>query len=119
MTEQERNRIEARLQEERDRAQRTLTAAEEDEEVPQSEAAGDVSRFPTHMADEGANTEEQEKDFMIASKASDLIATIDEALRLLYEDPESFEKCERCGNPIGMERLELIPWTRVCASCAD
>ena len=118
MTDKERKRIEARLQEERDRAQKTLAAAEEDEEIPQSEAAGDISRFPTHMADEGTNTEEQEKDFMIASKASDMIVKIDDALQLLYGDPERFEKCENCGKPIEMERLDLIPWTRVCSACA-
>jgi RNA polymerase-binding transcription factor DksA len=25
--------------------------------------------------------------------------------------------CERCGEPIGAERLEAIPWARLCISC--
>ena len=25
--------------------------------------------------------------------------------------------CERCGGPIGLERLEAIPWARLCIAC--
>ena len=25
--------------------------------------------------------------------------------------------CERCGEPIGEERLEAIPWARLCITC--
>jgi hypothetical protein len=26
--------------------------------------------------------------------------------------------CEKCGKPIGEERLEILPETRVCVECA-
>ncbi|HSH45082.1 MAG TPA: TraR/DksA C4-type zinc finger protein, partial [Longimicrobiales bacterium] len=42
---------------------------------------------------------------------------IDEALRKLYKEPESFGKCESCGREISMERLEIVPWARLCIDC--
>lgn len=71
MTDEERERIEERLQEERERAQSDLRAVEEEEKTPPGEAAGDLSRFPTHLADESSNTEEEERDFMVATRLSD------------------------------------------------
>jgi RNA polymerase-binding transcription factor len=29
----------------------------------------------------------------------------------------SYGRCERCGNPIGDERLEAIPWAPLCIDC--
>ena len=115
MNEEQRAHLEKRLQEEREKALDTLRQAEAEESTPQGEAAGDVSRFPTHLADEGSDTEEQERDFIVASQASEVLERIDAALELLYEDPVAYARCERCGEPIEMERLDLIPWTRLCA----
>ena len=42
---------------------------------------------------------------------------IDEALRRLYADPEAFGVCARCGKPIGMARLDVVPETTLCADC--
>jgi len=29
----------------------------------------------------------------------------------------TYSVCERCGEPIGAERLEAIPWARLCIGC--
>lgn len=110
--------LERRLLEERERALRVLRVLEWEEAVPQRESSGELSRLPSHMADQGSNTEEQEKDFLVLDAESERLAQIHEALQLLREDPARFERCDRCDHAIGVERLDLIPWTRLCAACA-
>jgi DnaK suppressor protein len=29
----------------------------------------------------------------------------------------TYGTCERCGNPIGIERLEALPWAILCIDC--
>jgi RNA polymerase-binding transcription factor len=38
-------------------------------------------------------------------------------LALSKIDKGTYGTCERCGNPIGPERLEAIPYARLCVSC--
>ena len=118
MNKKERKRIEARLHEERARALEALRRAQEEEQVPPGEQAGEVARWYTHPADAAWELEEQERDFMVAETASRVLRQIDAALELLYRDPKAFDRCERCGKPIELERFEVVPWTRVCAACA-
>lgn len=118
MNKKQRHHIEKRLLEERARVLRALRVVASEEGLPPSESSGDVSRWPTHLADDASDTEEQERDFIVAQRESELFRHIDEALRLLREDPKTFAKCERCGRAIEFERLDVIPWTRLCASCA-
>lgn len=44
---------------------------------------------------------------------------IEEALRRLEEDPDRFGLCGRCGDPIPMERLEVVPGSGICGVCAS
>lgn len=118
MTEKEIRHVEERLYQERDRATRNMRRIEAGEEVPQAEGAGELSRVPQHMADVGSENQEQEKDFLLLSRESQLLNLIDRALELLHEDPATFSKCEECGREIEFERFDLIPWTRLCARSA-
>ena len=70
-----------------------------------------------HFADEGTDTMEQEKEFLLASKEGRLVYWIDDALRTLYKEPERFGVCAECGSPIGFERLDIVPWARLCVNC--
>jgi DnaK suppressor protein len=45
------------------------------------------------------------------------LAHIDDALRRLVDDPESFGVCEECDDDIPPRRLEIMPWARMCAPC--
>lgn len=118
MTKKERAQIEKRLLEERARVLRALRVVQAEEGTPPTESAGDISRWPTHLADEASETEEQERDFIVASREADLLHRIDAALKLLRSDPKAFAKCESCGRAIEMERFDVLPWTRLCAACA-
>jgi DnaK suppressor protein len=44
------------------------------------------------------------------------IAEVDDALRRV--DAATYGVCERCGRPIGAERLAVRPFARHCIACA-
>jgi RNA polymerase-binding transcription factor DksA len=110
--------LENRLLEERGQTLRNMQTAEAEESEGQRESTGELSRVPQHMADVGSDTQEAEKDFANITRESEQLVEIDEALRLLRRDPEAYLTCERCGRQIEPERLETIPWTRLCAADA-
>jgi DnaK suppressor protein len=117
ISEDERRRIETRLQEERELALEALKEFDRTTSQPLGEQAGELSVYRFHMADLGSEAMEREKQFLLASNEGERLYRIDEALRRLYREPESFGRCERCGKPIGLERLELIPYAEHCAAC--
>ena len=45
------------------------------------------------------------------------LAQLQEALRRVEEG--SYGKCERCHNPIDVERLEVVPFAALCIKCAQ
>ncbi|MEU6021842.1 TraR/DksA C4-type zinc finger protein [Micromonospora sp. NPDC047134] len=48
--------------------------------------------------------------------ARERIADVDDALRRV--DAATYGVCERCGQPIGDERLAARPFARYCMACA-
>ncbi|HEX2090868.1 MAG TPA: TraR/DksA C4-type zinc finger protein [Longimicrobiaceae bacterium] len=116
LTQEERDRIEKLLLREREAALEALGHFEE-RASDLRERSGEMSLYRFHMADIGTEAQEQEKDFLLASKEGRRLYEVDEALRRLYKSPEDFGTCERCGGPIGVERLEVIPQTHFCVRC--
>jgi len=110
--------LERRLLEERERTSGDLRQTTEAEAEGQRESAGELSRMPTHMADAASDTQEAEKHLGNATRESEQLALIDSALRILRSDPKGYTTCQRCGADIENERLDLVPWTRQCATCA-
>jgi RNA polymerase-binding transcription factor DksA len=80
-------------------------------------ASGDLSAYSFHMADQGTDAMEREKAFLFASKEGRQLLSIDDALRRLYENADTFGLCESCGEGIHWERLEAVPHTRLCIRC--
>lgn len=117
LTKEERDSIEALLMRERERAVEGLETFDAERAESLEDDAGELSSYRFHMADIGSEAMEREKQFLLASKEGERLYRIDEALRRLYSDPESFGTCERCGREIGMERLEVIPEATLCANC--
>lgn len=112
----DRDRVEGWLQRERSRALEALGHFDE-QSHDLRENAGELSLYRFHMADIGTETMEQEKEFLLASNEGRRLYDIDEALRRLYKSPETFGRCERCGEMISLERLEVVPQARHCAEC--
>lgn len=118
LSKDERDRVEALLRREREGLIELLDEfAEQDQDM--RERAGEMGLYRFHMADLGTETMEKEKEFLLASNEGRRLYEIDEALRRLFKDPERFGACERCGQAIPMERLEVVPYTRYCIDCQE
>ena len=117
MRKAELKRIEERLLEERQ--ERLEVLAEIDERFQERLEVGDdeLSKYPLHMADEGTDTMEEEKELLLAHQEGEQLLEINASLRLLYKEPEKFGVCENCGEAIGVERLEMVPWAKLCIEC--
>jgi len=81
------------------------------------ETSGELSGYSFHMADVGTDTMEREKAFHFASSEGRALLDVDDALRRLYGG--NYGSCESCGNPIGRERLEVVPHARLCVACKE
>jgi len=120
MTKIQRRHFERRLLEERadtlgllNRA--TSEAASQDEQ----DRAGDLSQWPTHMADRGTDTIDEELAASNTTRLSSELAEIDAALERMHDKPERFGIDEVTGRPIPLQRLEIIPWARTCRQRAN
>jgi DnaK suppressor protein len=76
-----------------------------------SEASGEVG-FDEEYADAGTNTFERERDLSLVDNVKDLIEKVQRALARI--DDGSYGRCEACGQPIGAERLDALPYTTLC-----
>ncbi len=117
LNDQERERIEKRLLEERERALEAIGEFDREREQSLEDATGELTSYRFHPADLGTEAMEREKQFLLASNEGRRLYAIDEALRRLYRTPEEFGRCERCGRDIPMERLEVVPATTLCTEC--
>ena len=116
LTKRQRAHLEGRLRQERSRALAVLNRSlREDADDTGADRSGDVSRMPTHQADLGTDTIQQELDTSNQTRVSRELAEIDDALDRLMRTPERFGICEETGEAIPFERLELVPWARTCA----
>lgn len=107
--------LESRLQEERARALDSLNQSVLGHaDATEQEQAGDVSAWPSHIADLGSDTERAELEAANATRISRELSEIDAALQRLRRDPERFGICEDIGKPIPFARLDLVPWARTC-----
>jgi RNA polymerase-binding protein DksA len=103
-----------RLLEERERAQEALNylhqenqglIQDESQEIPSDNHPGDVATA----------TFDRELDSTLEENEERLIGAIDGALQRI--DDGSYGACTSCGQPIGAERLEALPWTARCIDC--
>ena len=64
-----------------------------------SDSSGDHSTYSLHMADQGTDTMEREKQYMFASREQNYLYHLDKALERI--DTGEFGKCVSCGEEIG------------------
>ena len=103
-----------RLLEERKRAQGAL-------EYLQQENAGllederEEIQSDNHLADDATSTYDRELDATLEGNEERVIQAIDAALDRI--EAGIYGICSNCGEPIGAERLEAVPWTTQCIDC--
>ena len=79
------------------------------------ESTGDHSSYSFHMADQGTDTMEREKNFFYAQRDGRLLYHIDKALERIEDG--SYGLCHSCNGSISRERLEAVPHARLCIQC--
>ena len=64
-----------------------------------------------HIAEDGASVAEAERIVTVTEDLQDILAQVDAALERMNEG--TYGICQRCGKPIGEERLDAFPVRRV------
>ena len=82
-----------------------------------SEANGDLSSMPIHMADIGSDNYEQEFTLSMMETEESTLEAIESALQRIEE--RTYGACEDCGKTISKTRLKAIPYTSLCIYCAS
>lgn len=79
------------------------------------DATGELSKAPSHLADLGSDSYEQELSLGFYENEEEVLGEIDAALDRIEEG--KFGDCETCSEFIGRERLKALPWARLCIAC--
>ena len=82
-----------------------------------TEANGDLSSMPIHMADVGTDAFEQEFTLSLMEHEGDALEQIEAAL-VRIEDG-LYGVCLECEAKIPKARLQVLPQTPHCVKCAD
>jgi DnaK suppressor protein len=82
-----------------------------------SEASGDLSSMPIHMADMGSDNFEQEFTLSLMENDGGTLTQIEASLERIEEG--TYGQCEDCGVKIPKTRLNAIPYAILCVRCAE
>ncbi len=75
------------------------------------------TKYSDHLADMALLDQERNNIVSLLNKAVDKLAQVEDALKSM--DNGTYGLCVLCGNEISIERLKVIPYTRVCSTCAN
>jgi DnaK suppressor protein len=67
------------------------------------------------FADRGHSSEERSQVIAVVRALRSNLRDVARALSKM--ETEAYGICERCGQPISMERLEALPWAELCIDC--
>jgi len=82
-----------------------------------SEANGDLSRMPIHMADLGTDNFEREFTLSLRENEEETLGRIETSLERIED--RTYGDCEQCGAKIPKARLDAIPYASFCVKCAS
>ncbi len=119
MNKKQRTHIEKLLIVERERVMKEIGHYDESFSTTLQASDGDLSSYSFHMADQGTDAMEREKQFLMASKEGRYLWHVNQALHRLYESPKTFGNCHNCGDQINLERLDALPHARLCITCKE
>jgi DnaK suppressor protein len=104
----------ALLDEERERIADAIAYLHEEHPRNIADELGELAGRGTdnHLGDMATVTFDRELDEGLEEGAQQTLAQIDRALAKI--DDGTYGTCERCGKPIGEERLRARPWATLC-----
>jgi len=117
LTKKQIDHLQERLIRERERALRSLGQFDELAKQSAEQNDSDSYSYSDHMADLGTDAMEREKMLLFASKEGRYLYRVEDALRRLYKDADTFGTCHSCGKLIDFERLDALPHARYCIDC--
>lgn len=82
-----------------------------------SEASGDLSFMPIHMADVGTDNYEQEFTLNLMQNEESTLEQIESALERI--EAGTYGTCVECEGRVPKTRLNAIPHTPYCVKCAS
>lgn len=77
----------------------------------------ELSVYDNHPADIASETFEMEMQFNLEENEKRHLMEINEAIEKI--DNGTYGVCDSCGNSIEIERLDVIPYTPICAKCSE
>ena len=78
-------------------------------------ASMDVNSRQGDLADQASGNNEVHIQLKLKQTDAKILQAIEEALYRMEKG--TYGICRDCGDPIAPERLQAIPWTRVCIAC--
>ena len=99
------------LEEQRDNLRKEI--ADQGGDPDSDDAAIDVERG---FADSAHSTAERARVLSVMKALRANLRWVNRALRKM--ELGTYGTCERCGNPIPIERLDALPWAILCVDCA-
>lgn len=108
-TERIRTALSERLEELRGEHNATMSEINELQRERLTDSAGD------DQADTGTKTFEREQEITLANAILERVTQVERALERL--DEGNYGWCEKCGNPIPVERLAAFPSATLCVTC--
>ena len=110
-------RFRRRLEDEQQRLNEMIRDIEaEREEVRLTETSSDRSPDP-NTAEGGSLAFEMEKELSILENTRDILAKVQDALSRIEDG--TYGTCDVCGEAIPVARLEALPYTKMCVTCAS
>jgi DnaK suppressor protein len=82
----------------------------------QPDSSGNLSNVPLHMADVGTENYDQEFTLSLIENDQDTLSQINEALSRIASG--TYGRCEECNEMISKPRLQALPYTKHCITCA-
>jgi RNA polymerase-binding protein DksA len=103
-----------RLEEEKVRLLHAVGFLEKENPGSLSEELGELAEGGTdnHLGDTATAMYDRELDEGLGDGARETLVEIDAALQRIEDG--TYGICEVCGKPIGPDRLDAIPWARLC-----
>jgi RNA polymerase-binding protein DksA len=106
------------LEDEKRRLMEELEAMEEHTPEVEDQVGMDVGGgYDEDLADVASSTFEREKGLALESSVQQMLAQVEEALVRMEEG--TYGICQRCGNPIDVARLRVLPFATLDIRCKE
>jgi RNA polymerase-binding protein DksA len=105
-----------RLLQERERTVKAIAYLHEENRATTEDEARELSGgLDNHLADIATHTYDRELDSTLEESEEQHLSHIEGALNRI--EAGTYGICSNCGRPIGVERLEAMPWVTLCIDC--